>query len=109
MLKRIYRLPLRRPLLSPKVIHHQSIVLKILPNTFPYSRFGFVIAKRIVGSAVLRNKARRLFHTCIAERLSQIKPGYDMLFVFTKNPFSDNAPPLCDIIATILKKQGLLT
>lgn len=32
-----------------------------------------------------------------------------MLFITRKDPFSDKGAPFCDIIAAILKKQGLLT
>lgn len=109
MLKRTYRLPLRKPLVSPRSAQTPAFFFKVAPNTLPHSRFGFIISKRIAGSSVLRNRVRRLFHTCIAGHLPRIKPGYDMLFITRKDPFSDKGVPLCDIIAAILKKQGLLT
>ncbi|MBI4096878.1 MAG: ribonuclease P protein component [Candidatus Levybacteria bacterium] len=109
MLKRAYRLPLRKPLVSPQSAQTPVYFFKVAPNTLPHSRFGFIISKRIAGSSVLRNRARRLFHACIAGRLSRIKPGYDILFITRKDPFSDKGASPCDIIAAILKKQGLLT
>ncbi|MBC7251190.1 MAG: ribonuclease P protein component [Anaerolineae bacterium] len=56
------------------------LVLCALPNDLPYSRFGFTVSRR-VGSAVVRNRARRLLREAVRLRRETIAPGWDLVFV----------------------------
>lgn len=52
----------------------------VLPNGLPISRFGFSVSKR-VGRAVIRNLVRRRVREAVRLRLSDIAPGYDVVFI----------------------------
>jgi len=54
------------------------LVLKALPNNLPYSRYGFLVSKR-VGKAVTRNKVKRWLRE--ASRLTQISSGWDLVVI----------------------------
>jgi ribonuclease P protein component len=59
-------------------------ILKFRENGNEYSRFGFVVSKRVAKSAVVRNRTRRLARAIIEQSLGEIRKGYDMLFILTK-------------------------
>ncbi len=59
---------------------HRLLVLVVLPNDLPYSRFGFTASKR-VGNAVKRNRARRLMREAMRLRLERIQPGWDVVCI----------------------------
>ncbi len=56
------------------------LVLCTLRNDLPYSRFGFTASRR-VGSAVVRNRARRLMREAVRLRREAIAPGWDLVFI----------------------------
>ena len=85
MLKHLNRLPANIKLVYPKSINLQTVLIKIAPNSLSYSRFGFIIAKKVAKLAVDRNRSKRLLRSCIEDLFSQIKPGYDFLFIIRKN------------------------
>ncbi len=59
---------------------HRLLVLVVLPNGLPYSRFGFTASKR-VGNAVKRNRARRLMREAMRLRLEKVHPGWDVVCI----------------------------
>lgn len=56
------------------------LVICLLPNELPVSRFGFSVSRR-VGKAVVRNRVRRRIREAVRHALPHIKPGYDVVFV----------------------------
>lgn len=56
------------------------VVLVCLHNELLYSRFGFSASRR-VGKAVVRNRARRLMRESARLQISQIHPGWDIVFI----------------------------
>lgn len=56
------------------------LVICVLPNDLPISRFGFSVSKR-VGGAVVRNQVRRRVREVVRRQLSAIVAGYDVVFV----------------------------
>jgi ribonuclease P protein component len=56
------------------------VVLNAAPNGEGSVRCGFVAGKK-VGGAVERNRARRLMKEAMRQRLSTIKPGWDLVWI----------------------------
>ena len=63
-----------------KSFSDRYLVLSFLPNTLPYSRFGFVVTSRL-GSAVVRNRIKRQLRECIRLRMNTIQPGWDVVII----------------------------
>lgn len=59
---------------------HRLLVLCILPNDLPASRFGFSVSKR-VGNAVVRNRVRRRLRESVRLRFPTIAPGWDVVLI----------------------------
>jgi ribonuclease P protein component len=85
MLKRIYRLPASTRLNLARTYSDPLFVLKIAPNSLSYSRFGFIISKKVTPLAVDRNRSKRLLRSCVEDHFSEIKPAHDHLFIIRKN------------------------
>jgi ribonuclease P protein component len=83
-------------------------LVKFSPNELDVSRFGFIIGKAVAKEAVTRNRARRLLRSCIEERLSEIKPGYDMLFLLKKGIIDKDRETLASEIEKLLIHKKLL-
>ncbi|MBU4016049.1 ribonuclease P protein component, partial [Patescibacteria group bacterium] len=81
MLKRKHRLPVRAKITRSSSHKSRTFRLIIYKNNNPFSRFGFVIGKKIDKRAVVRNRTKRVMRSCIEEMLPKIENGYDMLFI----------------------------
>ncbi len=56
------------------------LALCALRNDLSYSRFGFTASRRL-GSAVARNRARRLMREAVRLRREVLAPGWDFVFI----------------------------
>ncbi|MCX6045513.1 MAG: ribonuclease P protein component [Chloroflexi bacterium] len=59
---------------------NELLVMCVLHNELPYSRFGFSISSRI-GGAVLRNQVKRRLREATRLRMPLIEPGWDIVFI----------------------------
>lgn len=83
------------------------LVICVLPNDLPISRFGFSVSKR-VGGAVVRNRVRRRAREAVRLRLAVIAVGYDVVFV-ARGPVAQ--APYSEIegsIKKLLRLAGLM-
>lgn len=61
-------------------VSNRYLVLCVLPNQLPYSRFGFSVSSRI-GNAVERNRIKRRLREAMRLRMDTIQPGWDLVFI----------------------------
>lgn len=104
MLKREFRLPARLKFTRFSAYRSQSFKLTVSENGLAFSRFGFVIGKRVDKRAVVRNRSKRLLRSCIEELLSRINGSYDMLFIIHKKLTDASHDDIMDEVLTALKK-----
>jgi len=81
------------------------LVMKALANNMEYSRYGFVVSKRI-GNAVTRNRTKRLLREIM--RQIEIKPGYDLVFITRPGIADIRFHELKCTVARLLSQAGLI-
>jgi ribonuclease P protein component len=86
---------------------HPLVILISSPNELPHSRFG-VAASRAVGSAVSRNRAKRRLRAAIHPYLSQVKVGWDVLFIARAPLIDAKWPELCEALLNLLIQAKIL-
>lgn len=61
-------------------VAHRLMVTYVLPNDLPYSRLGIVIGRKY-GTAVARNRIKRLMREAFRMESIKVPAGFDYLFV----------------------------
>lgn len=86
---------------------HPLVVLKALASELPQIRVG-VLAGRLVGSAVRRNRAKRLLRSAIRPILPNITPGWDIILIARKTLPEASMLEIRSAIVSLLKQTQLL-
>lgn len=86
---------------------HPLAVLLVNPNAKDVSRFAFVASRR-VGKAVDRNRAKRLLREAVRPHLSEIKSGWDCLFVARKTTPEASLATVESAVSQLLARADLL-
>lgn len=105
MLKRIYRLPSRR-INSARSFATPLFLLKVSKNNLSFSRFGFVVSKKIDKRATGRNKIKRMLRSVIEKNISQIEVGNDILFIAKPGILESNFETTESFVLKLLKEKG---
>jgi ribonuclease P protein component len=108
MLSRQYRLPATTKLSHPRYAKAALFSFKYSSNDLPGSRFAFIVKKTADKRAVVRNRIRRVFRSCIEELIGEITPGYDMLFFLEKGIMEVTRDTVLGEVKKIFEKNGLI-
>lgn len=83
------------------------LVTYVMKNRSEQVRIGITSSKKI-GKAVVRNRSRRVIREAFREISSQVRPGYDLVFVARgKTPFVKSTEIL-RVMKKELKEAGVL-
>jgi ribonuclease P protein component len=83
------------------------LLLLYLPNSLEISRFG-VAAGKSLGSAVLRNRAKRRIRACFQEISPKVKTGWDILVVARRQVIRVDYLELNSSMTKLFAKADLL-
>jgi ribonuclease P protein component len=108
MLKKKYRLLKETKFAKKDLYTSPFFVLKVAKNEKSFSRFGFIVSKKIDKRATVRNGVKRKIRVCIETNFDKIKPGYDMLFILKKQLLSKTTKDIGQLTLGELEKQKLL-
>lgn len=83
------------------------LVLAYQPNQTEQTRVG-VAAGRAIGSAVARNRAKRLLRAAISPLLADIAPGNDLILIARKPILETKSAQVQQVLIPLLQKAELL-
>ncbi len=78
--------------------------LRLVKNELNITRVGFIVSKKVSRKAVERNRIKRLFREIVRLKMSEIKPGLDMVFIVLSNSKEKSFLELKQEIERILEK-----
>jgi ribonuclease P protein component len=84
------------------------LALAFLQNELEYSRFGFVVSKRL-GKATQRNKIKRRMREAVRRRMAYMKPGFDLVVIGRQPIRQASYAEIEHSLEQLLKKAGLRT
>lgn len=84
------------------------LVLCVLSNGLPYSRFGFSVSRRI-GKAVQRNLVRRRIRESLRLKMEDILPGWDLVWIARTPIQSAEYGEIDAACARLLRRASLLS
>lgn len=85
----------------------EYVVLLYLENELPYSRTAAVASKKI-GSAVSRNRTKRVLRSCLVNLWSEIQPGWDIILYARPAVSQACFSEVCTSIENMLKNVNLI-
>ena len=83
---------------------NDALVLRALPNTLEYSRFGFVVSRK-VGNAVVRNRVRRMLREIV--RLMRLRTSTDVIIAARPRTAAMEFGELQRALAAVVKRAVL--
>lgn len=86
---------------------HPLLVLVAAPNELEQVRVG-VAAGRSVGSAVTRNRAKRLLRAAADEFVQELQPGWDLFLLARRDLPEAGFERAREALATVLRRANLL-
>lgn len=84
------------------------LILAWAPNKQDNTRVGFVVSKRVSKLAVERNHVKRLLSEAIRPLLSQVPPGWDLVFSAKYPTIRVHLPTLEREVDTLLRRAQLI-
>lgn len=86
---------------------HPLLVLVAAPNPVGVTRIG-VVAGRRVGTAVARNRARRLLREAARHLYPRLKPGWDLVLIARPSIMTVKEPQVGAALERLAREAGLL-
>ncbi len=112
MLPKINRLKTKKQLdqvfSKGKGFREGFLFLKVAPNNFNVSRFGFIVGKNFSKKAAVRNKIKRRLREAIRTRISKTKKGFDAVFVVKPTSVKSDYSEVIHIVDILLKRSNLI-
>ena len=81
-------------------------MLRAVPNALDYTRFGFVVSKRVSMNAVDRNRVRRRLREIV--RRAPVREGWDQLLIARKPILDADFQTICNVVLDLERRLGLL-
>lgn len=82
------------------------LVTYVVKNKLGINRIGITTSKKI-GNAVERNRARRIIKVAYRNCYSQIKTGYDLVFVARNKTVKSNSNQIYDVMKKHLSQLNI--
>lgn len=93
---------------SGQIYHNPLFSLLLMKDSRQNpSLFGFIISKRVDSRAVKRNRLRRVFSESVRINISNINPGFKLLFLVKKTSLENQSKIKPSIREMLIKTEVL--
>jgi ribonuclease P protein component len=99
---------IRRVFKGSGAFREAFLLLRPVKNTLNSTRFVFVVGKTVSKKATVRNKIRRKIREVVRLRMSEIKKGFDVVFIVSKTAVIPSFKEVELIVDKLLKKAKLI-
>ena len=86
---------------------HPLLILVVAPHGGETTRVGIVVGKKI-GTAVVRNRVKRLLREAVRARLNVLPPGYDIVLVARQEAAGARLGDITTALDVLLQRERLL-
>lgn len=90
-----------------RVYRHPLMLLSLLPNGLSHNRYGFITPKHL-GSAVTRNRLRRLLREAVRQLHPQLDSGFDIVILTRPEAAQQPFTTLQGTVQTLCQRSGLI-
>lgn len=91
-----------------KGVFDPLVGLKFRKTDRSLSRFAVVVGVKVSKKAVVRNRVRRQIRAMIESRLTEIKPGFDVVLLVRPDAAKATREELLRHVTRVLTKAGLI-
>ena len=85
---------------------HPLLILVVAPNGGETTRVGIVVGKKI-GTAVARNRVKRLLREAARARLGVLPPGYDIVLIARQEAVGARLGDIAAALDVLLQRERL--
>lgn len=103
MLAKKFRLPATISFQNADVFHSPLFTVRVVANTLPHNRYGFIAGKKIDKRAVTRNKVKRRARSVVEKEGLTLK-GKDVLFLLKPSAKEATYEQISESVHGILQK-----
>ncbi len=90
-------------------IRGRDLSLTFMPNTRGRTRFAVVVSKKVIKSAVKRNKIRRRIYSSIGSLLSKLTGPFDVIFtVYNPSVLTMRYDALNEVVESLTKNAKII-
>lgn len=94
---------------SKHTFHSPFFTLKLLKrSTAQPTRISIIVSTKVSSRAVTRNRLKRLLHQAIYSQLTQLHPGYDLVFVTKPAMKNQSLSTITSTLVSILSQAQLI-
>ena len=94
--------------LSSRLVNLKYTRQPTTDNRQPNSRFTVIVSKKTLKKAVDRNRAKRLVRESLRLLLSQIKPGFDAIFLPQAEIINHQQPQIQPVVSSLLSRAEIV-
>jgi ribonuclease P protein component len=90
-----------------RVWRHPFVMLSMVRNDLAHNRYGFITSRRL-GSAVVRNRVRRVLREVVRLASPKLRQGFDVVFIARNEILDQPYSEVKEVLDQLFRRADLL-